>query len=95
MAVKIRFSTEIETVPYLIHTGIYNNTYSDEDIKKFIKGDLYKHYVTENFMDRKKIEVTSIDVAEIGENKFKAVLNITGREPLEAVIEYFKYNVII
>ena len=92
MAVKIRFSTEIKTVPFFIHTGMYSNTNTDEDIKKFIKGELYKHYVTDAFMDRKKMEVMSTDITEIGNNKFKAVLTITGCEPLEAVIEYFKYN---
>ena len=90
MAVKIRFSTEIKTVPYFIHTSSTMN--KDEDIVKFIKGDVYKRYVAENFMDRKKMEVMSTDITEIGNNKFKAVLTITGYEPLEAVIEYFKYN---
>ena len=91
MATKIRFSTEIKTVPYYIHTGISSSNV--EDIKRFIKGEGYKRYVTESFMDRKKMEVTSTDITEVSTNKFKAVLNINGIEhPVEALIEYFVFN---
>ena len=91
MATKIRFSTEIKTVPYYIHTGISSS--SSEDIKRFIKGDEYKRYVTDSFMDRKKMEVTSTDITEVSTNKFKAVLNINGIEqPVEALIECFVFN---
>lgn len=91
MDIKIRFSTEIKTVPYYIHTGISSSNV--EDIKRFIKGEGYKRYVAESFMDRKKMEVTSTDITEISTNKFKAVLNINGIErPVEALIEYFIFN---
>lgn len=91
MATKIRFSTEIKTVPYYIHTGI--STSNVEDIKRFIKGEGYKRCVAESFMDRKKMEVTSTDITEVSTNKFKAVLTINGIEkPVEALIECFVFN---
>ena len=47
-------------------------------------------------MDRKKIKVTSIDVAEIENNKFSAKLVAEGDElnsnELEAIIEYFVFD---
>ena len=90
MSTKIRFSTHINSVPYFIHTA--STCEKDADIKRFITSESYKLYVARNFLDRKKIEVTSIDVAEIENNKFHVVLNIEGREPITAVVEYFKFS---
>ena len=90
MSTKIRFATHINSVPYFIHTA--SNQENDVDIKRFITSETYKLYVAKNFLDRKKIEVTSIDVAETENNKFNVVLNIEGKEPITAVVEYFKFN---
>ena len=94
MGTKVRFTTHIKSVPYLIHTGVHLD--EEKDIKQFIMSDTYKHYVTDSFMDRKKIKVTSIDVAEIENNKFSAKLVAEGCElnspELEAIIEYFVFD---
>jgi hypothetical protein len=91
MATKVRFSTNIKSVPYLIHTGI--NLTDDTEISKFISSKDYKLYVTESFMERKKIKVTSIDVTEVGANKFMATLMMEGfEEPQVAEIEVFKFS---
>ena len=94
MATKVRFTTHIKSVPYLIHTGVHLD--EEKDIKQFIMSDTYKRYVTDSFMDRKKIKVTSIDVAEIENNKFSAKLTAEGDElnstELEAIIECFVFE---
>jgi hypothetical protein len=44
-------------------------------------------------MERKKIKVTSIDVTEVGANKFMATLMMEGfEEPQVAEIEVFKFS---
>lgn len=91
MVTKIRFTTHIKSVPYLIHTGVHLT--GKKEVSQFIMSETYKRYVADSFMDRKKMEVTSTDITEISTNKFKAVLNVVGyEEPLEAVIECFTYN---
>ena len=94
MTTKVRFTTHIKSVPYLIHTGVHLD--EENDIKRFVMSDTYKRYVADSFMDRKKIKVTSIDVAEIENNKFSAKLTAEGDElnstELEAIIEYFVFE---
>ena len=94
MVTKIRFTTHIKSVPYLIHTGVHLT--GKKEISQFIMSETYKRYVTDSFMDRKKIKVTSIDVAEIENNKFSAKLVAEGGElnsnELEAIIEYFVFD---
>ena len=94
MVTKIRFTTYIRSVPYLIHTGVHLT--GKKEMSQFIMSETYKRYVTDSFMDRKKIKVTSIDVAEIENNKFSAKLVAEGAElnsnELEAIIEYFVFD---
>ena len=95
MMTKIRFTTHIKSVPYLIHTGVHLT--GKKEMSQFIMSETYKRYVTDSFMDRKKIKVTSIDVAEIENNKFSAKLVAEGGGELnsteiEAIIEYFVFD---
>lgn len=91
MVTKIRFTTYIKSVPYLIHTGVHLT--GKKEMSQFIMSETYKRYVTDSFMDRKKIKVTSIDVTEVGANKFMATLMMEGfEEPQVAEIEVFKFS---
>lgn len=92
MAVKIRFQTEIKTVPYFIHTG--TNHANMKDALNFIKGTEYKRYVAESFMNRKKIAVMSTDIVTIEgkDNALSATLSLDDGSTLNALIECFECN---
>lgn len=90
MGAKVRFTTEVGGTPYFIHTGVMLN--DENELKKFIMSNTYKDCVKNSFMDRKKIEVKTINFTEKENLVFDCVITTSQNVELHAVVECFIFE---